>query len=512
MDVCVCDYDYRTLNSITIPDQYTMPRIDDALDCLTGSKWFSVHDLRSGYYQIAMSEKDKEKTAFICPLGFYQFEGMPQGVTGAPATFQRLMEATVGDMNLLQCLVYLDDLIVFGKTLEEHEERLLKVLDRLEESGLKISLGKCQFCQAQVKYVGHIVSAEGISTDPEKVRVVLNWKKPTNLKPLRSFLGFCGYYHHFIANYSSIVRLLTELTKGYPPAQKKGKAGPLEKRHYVRESDSFGSRWDQACDEYFTKIIHCLTNAPVLAFYDPGKTYVLHVDASLDGVGAVLNQEYPEGLRPVAFASRKLSRSEHNYPIHQLEFLALKWAIVDKFHDYLYGAKFTVRMDNNPLTYVLTTAKLNATGHRCLAALTTYDFNIQYKPGKSKVDANLLSRHALEFQEEWEDIPPSGVKALCRQVGVTETDVSTRFIDQLGAPPDAIPDVFYFASQLEMGPLEQLSRKDLIEAQRSYAAIGPVLKGMETGTPISGLKTKDPEVSVLQRESPKIQVKDGLLY
>ncbi len=170
-----------------------------------------------------MSEKDKEKTAFICPLGFYQFEQMPQGVTGAPATFQRLMEATVGDMNLLQCLVYLDDLIVFGKTLEEHEERLLKVLDRLEESGLKISLEKCQFCQAQVKYVGHIVSAEGISTDPEKVRAILNWKKPTNLKSARSFLGFCGYYRRFIANYSSIVRPLTELTKGYLQLKRKGK-------------------------------------------------------------------------------------------------------------------------------------------------------------------------------------------------------------------------------------------------------------------------------------------------
>ncbi len=136
------------------------------------------------------------------------------------------------------------------------------------------------------------------------------------------------------------------------------------------------------CDESFTKIIHCLTNAPVFAFSDPSKPYILHVDASLDGLGAVLNQEYPEGFRPVAFASRKLSRSERNYPIHQLEFLALKWAIVDKFHDYLYGAKFTVRTDNNPLTYVLTTAKLNATGHRWLAALTTYDFNVQYKPGK----------------------------------------------------------------------------------------------------------------------------------
>ncbi|KAK3518760.1 hypothetical protein QTP70_011566 [Hemibagrus guttatus] len=162
--------DYHVLNSRTIPDQYTMPRIDDALDCLTGSKWFSVLDLRSGYYQVEMSEADKEKTAFICPLGFFQFERMPQGITGAPATFQRLMERAVGDMNMIRVLVYLDDLIVFGKTLEEHEERLLKVLDRLKECGLKVSIDKCQFCQPQVKFLGHIVSASGVATDPEKHR------------------------------------------------------------------------------------------------------------------------------------------------------------------------------------------------------------------------------------------------------------------------------------------------------------------------------------------------------
>lgn len=139
--------DYRTLNARTIPDQYTTPRIDDALDCLAGSKWFSVLDLRSGYYQIAMAEEDKEKTAFICPLGFFQFERMPQGITGVPATFQRLMEKAVGDMHLLQVIVYLDDIIVFGRTLEEHEEILLKVLNRLREGGLKVSIDKCQFCQ-----------------------------------------------------------------------------------------------------------------------------------------------------------------------------------------------------------------------------------------------------------------------------------------------------------------------------------------------------------------------------
>lgn len=366
-----------------------MPRIDDVLDCLTGSKWFSVLDLRSGYYQVEMSEEHKEKTAFLCPLGFFQFERMPQGITGAPATFQRLMEKAVGDMNLLQVLVYLDDLIVFGKTLEEHEQRLLKVLDRLEEFGLKLSIDKCLLCQPQVKFLGHIVSASGVATDSEKVSAVTHWKKPVDLKSLQSFLGFCGYYRRFIQNYSAIVRPLTELTKGYPPTQQK-KKDVSKKNNYFKVSEPFGSRWTPACDDAFHLIIEKLTNAPVLAFADPTRPYVLLVDASLNGLGAVLNQEYPEGLRPVAFASRKLSPSERNYPIHQLEFLALKWAVVNKFHDYLYGAQFTVRTDNNPLTYVLTMARLNAVGHRWLADLSTYNFSVQYKPGRENTDADLL--------------------------------------------------------------------------------------------------------------------------
>lgn len=255
-----------------------------------------------------------------------------------------------------------------------------------------MSIDKCQFCQPRVKYVGHIVSELGIAADPEKVEVVKNWKEPTDLKSLKSFLGFCGYYWRFIANYSSIVQPLTELTKSYPPTQNGRKANTTDPtKVYFKASEPFGEWWDQSCRDAFRKIIDCLINAPVLAIADPTKPYILHVDASMSGFGALLNQEYPEGLRPVAFASRKLSSSEHHYPVHQLEFLALKWAVVDKFHDYLYGAKFTVRTDNNPLTYVLMSARLNATGHRWLAALATYEFNIQYRPGCHNVEADLLS-------------------------------------------------------------------------------------------------------------------------
>ncbi|KAL1264128.1 hypothetical protein QQF64_004483 [Cirrhinus molitorella] len=504
--------DYRTLNARTIPDQYTTPRVDDALDCLVGSQWFSVLDLRSGYYQIAMAEADKEKTAFICPLGFYQFERMPQGVTGAPATCQRLMERVVGDMNLLQVLVYLDDLIVFGKSLEEHEERLLKVLDRLEEAGLKVSIDKCCFCQNRVKYVGHIVSKEGIATDPDKIAAVTHWPQPTDLKSLRSFLGFCGYYRRFIANYSSIVRPLTELTRGYAPTMKRKNASQGKTMTYFKESEPFGDRWDDSCTTAFHQIIHCLTHAPVLAFADPSQPYILHVDASLKGLGAVLYQEYPEGLHPVAVASRKLRTAEQRYPIHQLEFLSLKWAVVDKFHDYLYGAKFTVRTDNNPLTYVLTSAKLNATGHRWLAALSTYDFSIQYRPGKNNTDADLLSRRFVDEDgdNKWKDIPASGVKSICQrvssQVGLED---NPRYVEQLGAPPESIPAAYAYPTRLGFNSLELVSREELIKAQEEDSAVKLAITALkERKWPA---KTADPEVVALKHEAGKLLMKDELL-
>ncbi|XP_037833479.1 uncharacterized protein LOC119617377 [Kryptolebias marmoratus] len=499
--------DYRTLNSKTIPDQYTTPRIDDALDCLAGSRWFSVLDLRSGYYQIAMAEQDKDKTAFICPLGFYQFERMPQGVMGAPATFQRLMEKAVGDMNLLQVLVYLDDLIVFGATLEEHEERLMKVLDRLEEVGLKVSLDKCQFCQPRVKYVGHIVSADGIAADPAKVEAVTQWPQPTDLKSLRSFLGFCGYYRRFVANYSSIVKPLTDLTKGYPPVRK-GKKPTVTKDHqYFKEAEPFGSRWTDACTKAFRDIIRCLTNAPVLAFADPNKHYVLHTDASLKGLGAVLHQVYPEGLRPVAFASRGLTAAEQKYHIHQLEFLALKWAVVDKFHDYLYGVRFTVMTDNNPLTYVLTTGKLNATGHRWLAALAMHDFEVKYHPGKVNIGADLLSRNWSDVEAEpWKKLCQGDVKTLCSQVRAQDMCMAER----LGVPVEGIPELYCFATHLNGGQLERLTPDDLQRAQLKDPVLKTVREALNTGRWPSHVT--DAEVSLLKRERTKLKIEDGLLY
>lgn len=221
-----------------------------------------------------MSDTDKEKTAFICPLGFYEFEHMPQGICGAPATFQRVMERTVGDMNFLEVLVYLDDLIVFGQTLEEHQDRLLKVLDRLREEGLKISLDKCQFGRTTVNYVGHIVSQNGISTDPSNIEAVASWPKPRTVTELRAFLGFCGYYRRFMKD---LCWPLNELLQGYPSTKKKKDINsPVnDAKPCYKSSEPFGSRWMAPCDVAFQTLKNCLTQAPVLAFADAQKGFCI---------------------------------------------------------------------------------------------------------------------------------------------------------------------------------------------------------------------------------------------
>ncbi|XP_059819440.1 uncharacterized protein LOC132390922 [Hypanus sabinus] len=511
--------DYRTLNRRTVPDQYTVPRVEDALACLSGAKWFSVLDLRSGYYQIPMSAADKEKTAFICPLGFFQFERMPQGISGAPATFQRLMERTVGDMNLLEVLVYLDDLIVFGSTLEEHEERLLKVLGRLNEEGLKLSLDKCQFCKSSVNYIGHIISREGVATDPTKIEAVITWPRPQKVGALRSFLGFCGYYRRFVKGYAKVCHPLTQLLCGYPPVGKKRTGNQRQDAGgYWNPAEPFGSRWDDQCEEAFRSLKRALTQAPVLAFADPQKPYVLHTDASREGLGAVLYQEHGKALRPVAFVSRSLSPSERNYPTHKLEFLALKWAVVDKLGDYLYGAKFEVRTDNNPLTYILTSAKLDATGHRWLAALSVYDFSLRYRPGSKNIDADALSRWEPgeeERDEEWESVPAPGVKAMCQFVITVKAEGRGRLeraVDHLGVFDDAIPLVYCDLTALGTKQLPELSPGEVATAQQNDPGIGTVWRAVEKGDGALAEKAKHPYVPLLLKEWSRLKLKNKILY
>ncbi len=271
------------------------------------------------------------------------------------------------------------------------------MLHQLREYGLKLSPEKCKFFQTSVKYLGHIVFSSGVETDPEKVAVLKTWPVPKNLKELRSFLGFSGYYRRFIQDYAAIVKPLNDLTSGYPPLRKGRKV--KEKKDYHNPKEPFGSRWSASCEQAFEAVIEALTTAPVLGFANPKLPYVLHTDASTVSLGAALYQEQEGKLKVIAYASCGLSRSEAHYPAHKLEFLALKWAVTERFYDYLYGNQFTVVTDSNPLTYVLTSAKLDSTSYRWLSALSTFYFKLQYRAGKQNLDGRFVQTSSCWFEE-----------------------------------------------------------------------------------------------------------------
>jgi hypothetical protein len=337
--------DYRLLNSKTLKDQYALPRIEDILDTLKGAKYFSVVDMKSGYHQLDIKEEHKERTAFqLGPLGFYEFNRLPFGLCKSPATYQRVIQECLGDLNYKICVIYLDDLIIFSNNFEEHLERLETVLNRLRECNLKLAPAKCVFMQEEVKYVGFIVSQGGIATDPDKVEKVVKWPIPTNPEEVRQFVGFVGFYRKYIKDFTKIVRPLYEVMP--VQNQKSGKK--------TKSDENFV--WGESQQKAFTQLKELLTSAPILGYADHNLPFELHTDASGDGLGAVLYQKQDDQLRVIAFASRALTKSEKNYATHKLEFLALKWAISEKFADYLYGCQFTVMTDNNPLTYVLSSA------------------------------------------------------------------------------------------------------------------------------------------------------------
>ena len=358
--------DLRKLNNRTIKDGYSLLRIEDTLDCLHGAVWFSTLDLKSGYWQVELEEEAKPLTAFtIGPLGFWECECMPFGLTNAPATFQRLMESCLGELHLNWCIIYLDDIIVFSRTPEEHIHRLRAVFETLKAAGMKLKPSRCDFFKKEIKYLGHVVSEQGVSTDPDKIKAVTEWPQPTTVTEVRSFLGFVSYYRRFIPIFSKVAKPLNKLLQNLE--------GTLSQKK------KFKVHWGTEQQEAFETPQGLCTESPVLAYADFKAPFILHTDASGEGLGAVLYQVQEGKQRVIAYASRSLSKSERNYPVHKLEFLALKWAITDKFHEYLYSSQFQVYTDNNPLTYVLTTAKLDATGHRWVAALSNHTFSVIYK-------------------------------------------------------------------------------------------------------------------------------------
>ena len=361
--------DFRKVNSMTQKDAYPLPRIDETLEALTGSQFFTTLDLALGYWQVEMEEADRKKTAFSTREGHFEFNVMPFGLTNAPATFQRLMECVLAGLTYEQCLIYLDDIVVFSVTFDQHLERLKKVFHHLAEAGLKLKPSKCHFAKSEIRYLGHIVSRQGIQADPDKTSAMISFPVPSDIKELRQFLGLTNYFRRFIKGYSSIAEPLHKLT---------------------RKTEG-GFKWNSECQNAFQHLKHLLVSPPILAYPQFQLPFVVASDASGCAIGAVLSQEHEGEEKVIAYWSRQLSKAERNYSTIEREALAVV-AAVKEFFPYLYGKSFNLLTDHNPLTSLRGLKDTGGRITRWLLFLQQFDIVIKYRAGKSNGNADGMSR------------------------------------------------------------------------------------------------------------------------
>lgn len=360
--------DFRSLNALTAADVYPLPNITETLDSLGGCKIFSTLDLKSGYHQIRMDEASQSKTAFNVPGGHFEYTRMPFGLSTAPATFQRLMDSVLMGLKGENCLVYLDDIILYSADLGTHLQALDQVLSRLKSVNLSVQLSKCHFVVDEVDYLGHKVSKRGVEPDSSKVMAVRDYPVPKCVREVRSFLGVAGYYRRFIENFAKLGKPLFDLTK---------------------QNTTFN--WTPACQTAFDTLKEKLLTAPVLVFPNFQKPFILATDASNQAIGAVLSQEIDGEEHPVAYASRTLFPAEKNYSTTEQEMLALVWS-TKYFRCYLLGRPFKVITDHSALRWMLSLKEPSSRLMRWSLRLAEFDYVVEHKPGKKHTNADGLSR------------------------------------------------------------------------------------------------------------------------
>ena len=356
--------DYRELNKVTIRNQYPLPRIDDLFDQLQGARVFSKIDLRSGYHQLKIRSKDVPKTTFKTRYGHYEFLVMPFGLTNAPVVFMDLMNRIFQPYLDQFVIVFIDDILIYSGSKEDHEEHLRVLLQILRENQLYAKFSKCQFWLDSVAFLGHVISAEEVYVDPQNIEAIVNWKPPTNVTKIRSFLGLAGYYRKFVEGFSKLAAPLTKLT---------------------RKEEKFV--WSEACQESFDELKRKLTSAPVLTLPSGQDGYTVYGDASRQSLGCVLMQH--ENV--IAYASRQLKKHEQNYPTHDLELAAVVFALRIWRH-YLYGVPCRIFTDHKSLQYLFTLKELNMRQRIWVELIKDYECTIEYHPGKANVVADALNR------------------------------------------------------------------------------------------------------------------------
>ena len=458
--------DYRKLNSITRKDSYPLPNIDDTLSSLAGAKYFCALDLASGYWQVPLSDEAKPKSAFVTKDGLFQFKVMPFGLCNAPATFERLMERVLKGHLGSRCLVYIDDVIVFGSDFNSTLNNLQIVLQALEQANLQLKSKKCDLFKTEILYLGFKISGEGISPDPRKTNAVKNWPKPCNVSDIRTFLGFAGYHRRFIRNFAGIADPLTRLTKKKATFQ-----------------------WTEIEQLAFDKLKHALITAPLMHHPVPDAPFILDTDASAYAIGGVLSQVVDGVERVVGYASQTLSKSQRNYCTTNRELLAVV-QMIRHYRHYIYGRKFLLRTDHSSLRWLLNYKDADGMLSRWLTRLSEYDFTIEYRPGKQHLNADGLSRcHSCKNAScpGFMGLPPptprkTRVESIKQNMPLR---VELNTVD-CPAPPKNSNEVNSIKSLedriKELPWLQDFSVLDISSAQRQDHHILPVIKWIENKT------------------------------
>jgi len=420
MRFCV---NYKKLNAKTIKNVYPLPVIDDILTYLGEAKYFTTLDMFSGYWQVEIDEKDKHKTAFVTTDGLFEFNRLSFGLTTAPSTFQQLADAILGNMKWNGAMTYLDDILVYGKNLEEHNYNLKKVLSQLKATGLKLKPSKCQFAYKEITVLGHTISEQGILPDSSKLQAIQSFQTPKNKKALQSFLGLANYYRKFIDKFSVIARPLYNLLK---------KGAPFA--------------WKSEQESAFQSLKEKLSTPPVLTHYLPKAEKELHVDASDQGIAAVLLQKVNDAMHPVCYVSRTLTKAEKNYGVGEKEGLAIVWSLT-YLRSYIWGEHIKIFSDHQPLCYLNSIKNVTGRLARWSCKLQEFDYEIIHKSGKCNQDADCLSRQpCFQATEKDEDDANEVPTFLLPLVDITEFQKEDSVVSDLF---QAIQDPSYGNSHLQ---------------------------------------------------------------
>ena len=492
--------DFRRLNYLTKSDAWPLPRIQDCLDAVSGSILFSTFDLTSGFHQIPVKMEDRPKTAFVTKYGLFEYKTLPMGLCNGPATCQRLMELVLNGLQWQICLIYLDDIIVYGSSFEEHVQRLDMVLSRILDAGLKLKPEKCQLLKAEVTFLGHVVSQNGVRPNPDNVAKILSWPVPKTVTEVRQILGMGSYYRRFIKDFSMLVKPLTELTK---------------------KANAFV--WTEECQNAFDKLKKLFTSPEIMAYPQDDGEFILDTDACDTGIGAVLSQIQNGETKVIAYGSRTLNKAESNYCITDKELLAVRY-FVEYYRQYLLGRKFTVRTDHQALVWLFSLKEPKGRIARWIEILSAFDFVIEYRPGPKHGNADAMSRCnnpkdcECPNTDHLEYLKCGPCPKCAKRAQDMESTLNLSFQrdeTKLTAPVNAVKT----RSQTEEENVWTLwktgySIQELKTYQENDTDIGPVLKWKTTGLkPLKEeLQTYSPATRHYWYLWDSLVLQDGLLY